>query len=344
MPCILRYYFQNNLNISNKFFQNLTKLGVGTMKYSLKYKMLSTMLVVSLLSGCGTYVPEIQEFYEAPHGVATMIDAIVNQVQCEVQTGVQFLILDDIDAAEAAKGAGLNQGRSLSWLDTWAAQVTLTLTIEERSALNPGVAFNTPIIPAVTTFPGNIAVTTQQNYSLGLGGTFSASATRKETLSWFIDFRKFTDKASLKKAKLEKDRLGDTIPTCNQENGIFIQSDLKLREWMYDVMLPAFVRGGQVPDYAQSLKNEAKKSKKDVISHEVIFVIIYGGNITPSWKLVRISANQGLPLFGAQRSKTQDLIITMGPNEDGQLAIAAQNTALASQIGIAVANAIRSTQ
>jgi hypothetical protein len=330
------------------------------MKYSKKYKMISTMFAIGLLSGCGTYVPDLQEFYEAPHDVGPMVEAVVEQVQCEVQTGVQFLILDDIEQAEedpevarALKAKGLKVGRKLSWLDTWAAQVTLTLTIDEKSALNPGVAFNTPMIPAVTSFPGKITVTTPQSYSLGLGGTFSTDATRKETLSWFIDFSKFTDKASLKKAKLVKDRLeqaaketgANSIIPCNQENGIFIQSDLKLREWIYDVMLPTFVQSRGVPDYANALKTEAKKSKKDVISHEITFVIIDSGNITPSWKLVRVSTNQGsLPLLSAQRSRTQDLLITMGPPQDGALATAAQNSDLAAKIGVAVANAIRNTQ
>jgi hypothetical protein len=116
-----------------------------------------------------------------------------------------------------------------------------------------------------------------------------------------------------------------------------------------DVTLEAHVQGGIVPNFANALTTEAAIAKKDVISHEVTFVIVYGGNITPTWKLVRVSANAGSgSFFGATRTKTQDLIITMGPPQGGAagggLSLAASNTILASQIGQAVASAIRSTQ
>ena len=108
-------------------------------------------------------------------------------------------------------------------------------------------------------------------------------------------------------------------------------------------LFPAHLPGTETA-YQQSLEMEAKKDKKDVIGHEITFVIIYGGNVTPSWKLVRVSANQGSTLFSAQRSKTQDLTISMGPQSKDALATAAQNTVLASQIGQAVANSIKGSQ
>jgi hypothetical protein len=169
-------------------------------------------------------------------------------------------------------------------------------------------------------------------------------------LSLYIDFKKFTGKLtklfdSRNREKIDN-LLGALPAPCPHENGIFIESDLKLREWLEDVMLPAYVQGGIVPNYADALAKEEKAGKKkDVISHEVTFVIVYGANITPTWKLVRVSANTGSPFFfGATRTNTQDLVITMGPPQDGGLSTAAQNTILAAQIGQAVASAIRSTQ
>jgi hypothetical protein len=94
------------------------------------------------------------------------------------------------------------------------------------------------------------------------------------------------------------------IPSpCNNQNGILIENDLKLREWLYAVMLPAYPQGGIVPDYSGSLASEAKASKKDVISHEVTFVILYNGNVTPSWKLVNVSVNQGSTPFFARKDR-----------------------------------------
>ncbi|MGB6176370.1 MAG: hypothetical protein WBF43_08545 [Methylocella sp.] len=209
-----------------------------------------------------------------------------------------------------------------------------------------GETFTSSPVIAANTFS---ALNVPQSYAFGLGGTLSADATRKETLALYIDFKKFT--ADLTKLFVSHNRekianlLGTLPAPCPHESGIFIESDLKLREWLEDVTLPTYVQGGIVPYYANALADEERVGKKDVISHEVAFVIVYGGNITPTWKLVRVSANTGnMPLFGATRTNTQDLIITMGPAQNAGLSIAAQNTILAAQIGQAVASAIRSTQ
>ena len=73
----------------------------------------------------------------------------------------------------------------------------------------------------------------------------------------------------------------------------------------------------------------------DTISIEIKFVIVSSGNVTPTWKLLRVSASSGsAPLFGMGRTRTHDLIITIGPNNT-----ATANTHLASQIGNSVSTA-----
>jgi len=56
-------------------------------------------------------------------------------------------------------------------------------------------------------------------------------------------------------------------------------------------------------------------NKPDIISLEEKFIIVTNGTVTPSWKLVRVSANQSTstPFFGTGRTRTHDLIITVGP-------------------------------
>jgi hypothetical protein len=77
--------------------------------------------------------------------------------------------------------------------------------------------------------------------------------------------------------------------------------------------------------------------KPDTLTIEIKFIIVSNGNVTPTWKLVRVSANTGsTPLFGIGRTRTHDVIITIGPNTQE-----AKNTHLASQIGVAVGNANR---
>jgi hypothetical protein len=303
-----------------------------------------------LVASCGTFVPGLEEVYDA-QTTQNMVDAIVSHVQCEVQSQIQFIILDDLDRTRLIDPKTRQAyKRALDWLESWAAQATLTLTVDEKTTLNPGVTLNKVLPNAVVPFR-NGNVTSPQSFNLGIGASASADATRKEVLSWYINFKNFLTPKKLAIARRERDRLyeqardassPEIASSCSNQNGILIEGDLKLREWIYAVLRPAFVEGGIAGEYAASLKDEAKASKKDVISHQITFLIQYSGNVTPTWKLVRISVNPSSPLFNAQRSRTQDLVVTMGPaTEDGKLAQQAQNQALAAAIGTAVANAIR---
>jgi hypothetical protein len=84
--------------------------------------------------------------------------------------------------------------------------------------------------------------------------------------------------------------------------------------------------------------------------------VVSSGNATPQWNLVRVSANTGSPFFDMNRTRTHDLIITIGPGKvemqqtpNGQTVArvvptqGAQDAHLASQIGLAVANALHNT-
>lgn len=75
--------------------------------------------------------------------------------------------------------------------------------------------------------------------------------------------------------------------------------------------------------------------KPDTLTIEIKFIIVSNGNVLPTWKLVRVSSGTGsTPLFGIGRTRNHDVIITIGPKT-----IETANTHLASQIGVAVANA-----
>ena len=77
----------------------------------------------------------------------------------------------------------------------------------------------------------------------------------------------------------------------------------------------------------------------DTISIEIKFVIVSNGNVTPTWKLVRVSANTGAsPLFAVGRTRTHDLIITIGPPNQ-----VTTNANLALQIGQTVSSGNRSS-
>jgi len=263
-----------------------------------------------------------------------MVQALVKHIHCEVERAVKHLIKRDIDLAVVNNGP-----RDAEWLEKWGAQITLTLTIDESSSLNPGVTFNTPIIPANVDFPGlKSPISMSQIYNFELGGTLSSDGTRIDKLSTYNTVKELLTEPSF-----------CTPPGPNDPPKLsFLDGDLRLEEWLLDAVL---IQGTKAADLSSKAVEGA--FKQNIISHEVKFMIVSSGNITPSWKLVRVSANPSSFFFGTNRTRTHDLIITFGPNEQtttgnkkrkpsDKPSQAASNAQLASEIGLAVANSLRS--
>jgi hypothetical protein len=128
-----------------------------------------------------------------------------------------------------------------------------------------------------------------------------------------------------------------------------IGGDLKLRDWLDDVLEPikrcAFVgvpapQSPVVPILGFDMGSEGGESQcparyiKDLgysrdnpiktFSHDVSFIIEFSANATPSWNLVRISTASA-PLFAARRKDTFELIITLG-SPDTETVIARKET------------------
>ena len=110
-----------------------------------------------LLAGCGTYVPDIQEFPGGPAAGQQLVTAIVGNVKCEVQDAI-----DDLYRLDPKP-----------FLDGWGVQIALNLTMVEKSALNPAGVYS-PVSPISTVFV------------LGVGGELSSEATRTEKLNSYF--------------------------------------------------------------------------------------------------------------------------------------------------------------
>jgi hypothetical protein len=271
-------------------------------------------------------VPDQQEFWGTPDDNSVKVNLIASQVVCELRRAVQKVFWKNQNVPVAYIG-GPNAGekpRDLKWFESWSVQVTLTLTIAENTAINPGVSLINVLPNGLTKF-SNGSVTTPQSFTLGLGGTLSSAATRTDKLNMFYKV------GELETALPSRDLT--CIPPEQATGDLFIQSDLKLYDWLSAAILPYDAR---------VITYQNNNTAQNAISHEVKFEIISNGNVSPQWKLVRVSANTGsTPLFGVGRDRTQDLLITFGPTQKGpngtnELATAAQNLHSASQIGVAV--------
>jgi hypothetical protein len=269
------------------------------------------------LSGCGLTVPEMQNFYQDKADEKLDENTVVNQIKCELHKGVQ-----DALAHQAVLGYRVD------WLKTWGAKVTLTLTADEKGGLAPGLTYSTPYDSVVKKLASG-DMTIPQSFSLAVGASASADATRKEAIGFTYAFSDLLNERP--------------IQTCDNENGVVIHSDLKIGDFINSKVFIASIPG--------SVGEGSSASPYSTFSDEITFVVAYGANATPTWKLVQISASSNSPLANATRTKTQDIIITLGPvlaaasaTGPAQLAVDAQNAHSAAVTGQAVATSIQSQQ
>jgi len=294
------------------------------------YKKAIWLLVppLTLLCGCGTYVPNINENPFADEKTRSdFIQEIFRNIRCEVQDAVIKLYAEnqDIDPFN----------RNLKWFDSWAAQISLTLTIDEKSSLNP-TSNLLPLSP-----PTKIV-------NLNLGATLSADAQRVDKIGAFFAVADFKDRQACH-------------PEERNRGPFILQSDLKLYDWLKPATIG--IDNADVPAPA----NQNGPNKSNVISHEVKFDIVTGLAGTPGWKLTTATVNQTGTFLSLNRDRTQDLTITFGPPDPQwfvavvdpttrkpildpkthkpllrptELAPAAASSAMSSDIGNAVSNGI----
>jgi hypothetical protein len=289
------------------------------------------------LVACGTFTPNIQEFWADDNQAAIREQDLVRLVRCETGVAIQRVFNQENKVMFIPEPGHPTPKWDMSWFENWGVAMTLTLTVIENTALNPAVTTNKVLQNAVVKFPVNGNVTSGQNFTLAIGGTFSSTATRTDTLHFFYTVKE------LRRAFFARNEDGShqECLRSSAEGSLFGENNFKVYEWLNSALLS---QQTEVGDYR---KAGLGQQGQNGISHEVKFEIVTNGNITPTWKLVDVTGFSGnAPLFGAGRDRVQDLIITMGPivqqkGQPPQLATAAQNAQLAQLIGYYVAQAIQ---
>jgi hypothetical protein len=238
--------------------------------------------IVALVSGCGLYVPNMQNFGGDQNNEEADENTIINHIKCEIHAGVQTALYDPrFFPHDPTKGY-----KSVDWLLGWGAKVSYVLTVDEKSQLNPGLSWRNPL-GSTGTFQ-----------SISGGVQTSAEAQRKETGAVTYAFA---------------DLLKETpITSCADQNGFLIHSNLRIAEFISNKIFVTRVPG-TVPNKPVSVDGSSKPQVLNAFSDEITFTVIYGGNLTPSWTFVRLSVNPTSPLVGATRFKIQYVTITVAP-------------------------------
>jgi hypothetical protein len=243
------------------------------------------------LGGCGTRVPPIQDIGDDVAG-QQLVNAIVYNITCDVQDGISYIYKHQLS----------------TFLDNWGVQLTLNLTVEEKSSVNPSLSY----------LPTSM-------FTLGVDGTLSSEATRTEKINSY-----YTVKQLLK--------IG---PCSNRENGPLLRAnDLGLKAILFDSLA---ARNKGLMQFSDDPKGPLGTN---VISHEVKFEVVLSGDITPAWVLKYVKIDPSSPVFSAKRDKTHDLVITLGPTDASGTAPsqAAAFSALASDIGVSISNNVKNLQ
>ncbi len=329
------------------------------------------LLYMFALSGCGTTVSQLPEIWDRsdPEATYDMETQVKRAIYCELKKGT-----DDIKRLKPIQRLD-NRGRNIATdadgllPDTWGILSQLTLQVDEKSSLTPSVAFKTPIHNAPVNFPGETigatgalaAVTygplsVPQSYSLGFGGQLSSQNTRSDKYNTYYLAKQlkigYPGQGVCRDDYLRNDHKSTSSPFLDASN-------LGLREWLKTaVQVINFERSsrasanGEGPPLGPSGANAPDSS-----TYDNKFIIISDGSITPTWNLVRIGTPT-TPLFDASRTRTHELIMTLGPGAEpaketkkGRPKIVSTGPTLdardafnAALIGAAVANAIRGSQ
>jgi hypothetical protein len=313
------------------------------------------------LTGCGLSVPKIAEAWDAdkPAQAEPRTPAKVPgtaQIEWEIKKRIYCDLKDAVQKVNQLSPAVLPVGEWLIPLN-WSALLSLTLQVDETSGLNPGVTLNEVLPNASKVFgPGSTGtVTTSQSFSLGFGGTLSSTATRTDKFDpyWSIVFLMIPN-TPRSICLPGNDPLIGRGWTAASSSPFILESDLGIYDWLLGAtQVGNALKSEGAPPSGSSGGGGGGGSPgksggggggggggspgRDAISYEVKFVIVSSGSVTPTWKLLRISANTGsAPFFSTGRTRTHDLIITIGPANQHT-----SNSNLALQVGNAVGNANR---
>jgi hypothetical protein len=305
-------------------------------------------------TACGVGVPQIPEIWDLNDPLATqhMEMQIKRAVYCELRDAIRIARGNFNERYSGKQAVTTKEDEPLP--DSWGAQITFTFTVDETSKLTPGLSLISTFPSAITTFSGFPSVTSPQSFAFGLGGTLSSQATRIDT---FDTFYSIGDIAYVYSQKNICDFVNpDLMGPKSNSSLLLVESDLGIKEWLPQAFqVTDFLRSSRASETGEgpALGGGAGHAS-DSISYHIKYVIISSINATPTWKLVRVTGNASTPLFDTNRTRTHELLMTIGPGtiekvktSNGAVAQkfvpsqGAVNSHLAQQIGSAVAAALR---
>lgn len=337
----------------------------GADMFSRSARLIFLFAAPSFLAGCGLAVPDIKEAWDQDIPPGTLSPSQTTkwsgaaQLEVEIKKRIYCELRDAVKAADEIDYKVENKPKRILPND-WGAQVAISLEVDESTSFNPGVTLNTPMHNGVVNFVGEYlgpatvaggglltgAPSTRtfgplpqpQSYAFGLGATLSSTASRIDQFNPYWGVGYLRSDQSPQTCSGDPFLAKGVTPVTSSP----LTSDLGIKDWLVGALMVnvAYWSDPSVPK-SFSVGAAAPKTggkQPDTMSIDIKFLIVTSGNVTPSWKLVRVSANNNAPLVSTGRTRTHEVIITIGPLNE-----TTANAHQALLIGQAVASANRSS-
>ncbi len=265
------------------------------------------------VAGCGLRTPNMQPYVADDDAyVEGLKEAnLLNYVKCELRQSVLETFLNQANNPNAPR---------VEWLRDWGAQVSMKITVDEKSGLAPGLSFNSPYENAISYFRTGGNVTTQQSFSLGLGVSVSSEATRVETVAVYFPFAELVEGQDFSTkglaatlAVLDCNDVGPATnggPRPTALGRSTINSELQIRNFFSSKYY--IIANPQLLELRSGLPVNGTVSPFETFTYEVKFLVTTSASVTPVWKLVHVVTNAGGNFLSAMRMRTDDLTIVMG--------------------------------
>jgi hypothetical protein len=305
----LVYFYRSSIYLIEKIFD-------------LDLKVLGIIVAVCSISGCGTYVPGIGQAFDDRYTESGQnIELLIKEkIYCELQKAVHDVNQGNPIYVESNSGK-IQTKKPLP--ETWGAQMTLNLIVDENTTITPSTTYINPINAV-------------ESFSAGFGGSVSTDANRTDKFTFYYLISDLDGHQTNCDSVQDPNTMADVKPADLHGNSLLLQSDLGIYNWLNNAMR---LRTGV---------GVSRSSQQETYVYDVKFDVQFTGNANPAWKLVHITTGGGGNLFSAKHDGTHELILTFGPSqtapgkkpEPGNLAAGAAN---AQEIGSAVANALKAS-
>lgn len=259
-----------------------------------KPHILKVIILLVSLGGCGTYVPRMQEAWEAIDVNPTMETKIKENIFCETVQALRR-VHNDIT---------INGHPAIP--DDFGVQMQINMTVEEVGAINPSLGL-------ADTLPNAIVnkVTVPQSFALNGSATVSSTATRTDTSYSYYNVGRIT--------------AAGAQPFCGERdlNGSspLLKSDLGIEAFLREAAPGALIFSSSTA----AAGGAGKSAKLDVFSYEIKFAVVTNASVNPAWKLYHLTAGTGsLPLLNVGRTRIHNLILTFGPGTNQPVDFALQ--------------------